>query len=514
MAVDDSRTPPVEELLRQTQDNLRALLELLPDAVVVSRDRQIVFVNPAGLRMMGYRSVDELRGRSVLELLAPEERASAAANLAAGVPPGQVASVERVCLRPDGSRFIAELSVLHVILEGKPAILAVARDVSERKLYQSRLMLADRMVSVGTLAAGVAHEINNPLTYVSADLALLAEELEHAPAGTPEEPLERWRWLVDEARAGAERIRRIVRDLGTFSRSDDERLAPVDVRLVIDASLSLAANEIRHRAALVKEYGDVPPVMADEARLGQVFLNLLVNAVHAIPSGRASEHRIRVAVRAEGRRVIAEVSDTGVGIARDVLKRIFDPFFTTKPVGAGTGLGLAICHRIVTALGGDITAASEPGRGATFTVSLPACTDEQRLGLEPDVKRAAPMPEERRGRVLVIDDEPSVVRVIARALGGHDVSSTATAREALERLARGERFDVILCDVMMPDVNGADFYRELVRTLPDQAARVVFISGGVFTPELRAFLDSLPNERLDKPFAVDKLRALVRDRIA
>ena len=244
----------------------------------------------------------------------------------------------------------------------------MARDLTDRKLMQARLLQSDRMASVGTLAAGVAHEINNPLAYVKANLDVLAsrripqlavllrsleeERIEHLGGGEPDdsayelsERLSQIAAMIDLAREGAERVRSIVRDLKTFSRADEETTTPVDVARVLDASVNMAWNEIRHRAKLIKEYGEVPPVEANESRLGQVFLNLLINAAQAIPEGRAYEHEIRVRTYADANdeRVVIAVSDTGSGIAKDALYRIFDPFFfTTKAVGVGTGLGLWI----------------------------------------------------------------------------------------------------------------------------------------------------------------------------
>jgi signal transduction histidine kinase len=238
---------------------------------------------------------------------------------------------------------------------------------------QRQLIAADRMVSVGTLAAGVAHEINNPLTYVKANLHLLVKEMRKPGTEPSAAPMAEWAEWALEAQQGTERIQKIVRELKSFSRVEAERRAVIDVRPVLELSISMAFGEIRHRARLVKDYGEIPLVEADDARLGQVFVNLLVNAAQALPEGGVDTHEIRIVTSTDAMgRAVVEVQDTGPGIPAHVIGRVFDPFFTTKPVGVGTGLGLSICHNIVTSLGGQITASNQEGRGAIFRVALPA----------------------------------------------------------------------------------------------------------------------------------------------
>jgi signal transduction histidine kinase len=397
---------------------------------------------------------------------------------------------------------------------------AIARELgdSERRAEQRRmreqLLISDRMASVGTLAAGVAHEINNPLATICANLELMALTLGELARGPMDDP--RLDDLIDElrdAREGAERVRLIIRDLKIFSRApDEERRGPVDVQRVLESSLRMAWNEIKHRARLVKEYGRVPLVQANEARLGQVFLNLVVNAAQAIPEGDAEHNVVRVATElASDGRVSISVTDTGTGIAPENVSRIFDAFFTTKAIGVGTGLGLSICHRIVRGLGGDIVVESEVGQGSTFRILLPpsAATSEARRPAAAHLPRAG-----RRGRVLIVDDEVMFARALARACAGeHDVEVASSATDALERLRRGDRFDVIVCDLMMPQVTGMELHAELKRLAPEQASSVVFVTGGAFTAGARDFLDRVPNERIEKPFDVQQLRAVINNRV-
>jgi len=369
------------------------------------------------------------------------------------------------------------------------------------------------MASVGTLAAGVAHEINNPLAAICANLELMSKTVGDLAAEPGMD--HRLDEVVDElrdARDGAERVRQIIRDLKIFSRApDEERRGPVEVQRVLESSLRMAWNEIRHRARLIKDYGPVPPVDANEARLGQVFLNLIVNAAQAIPEGDAEHNAVRVVtgVDAAGRVSVA-VSDTGTGIAPENLSRIFDAFFTTKAIGVGTGLGLSICHRIVGGLGGEIEVESERGKGTTFRVLLPPSSAETEAPRAPLPVSAAT----RRGRVLIVDDEIMFAKAIGRSIAQeHDVSLAGSAGDALARLRGGQRFDVIICDLMMPQMTGMELHAELARLAPEQAARIVFVTGGAFTAGARAFLDAVPNQRIEKPFETQQLRAVLNDRI-
>lgn len=397
---------------------------------------------------------------------------------------------------------------------------------AERSKLEEQLVISDRMASVGTLAAGVAHEINNPLCALMGNLEFVADDLDQlirdisalalegdatgrVPSADLTEPVARLTEIqgpLNEARDAAERVRMIVKDLKAFSRSDEETRGPVDVHRVIDSSIRMAHNEIRHRARLVKVYGEVPLVEGNEARLSQVFLNLLVNAAHAVPEGHIDENEIRVETRLLGEdRVVVEVKDTGAGIPAQALPRIFDPFFTTKPIGVGTGLGLAICHRIVTAVGGDMEAESQPGEGTAIRAILRVATGSAR---EQETRVwAAPR---RRGKILLVDDEAALGATVQRMLAAaHDVVCLTSARDALDRIRQGERFDVILCDLMMPDVTGMDLHAALSLEVPDQVDKMAFMTGGAFTSRAHDFLDRVRTPCIEKPFSSQDLLRFV-----
>ncbi|TMB02593.1 MAG: response regulator [Deltaproteobacteria bacterium] len=374
----------------------------------------------------------------------------------------------------------------------------------ERARLQAQLVFSERMASMGTLSGGLAHEINNPLASVLANLDLLRQELAKALPDTAHtrDLLE----AVAEAHRGADRVAKIVRGLKVFSRGLDERRRPLDVAQVAEQVLHLLANELRHRARVVRDFQPAPLVEASEAHLGQVLVNLILNAAQSIPEGEADGNEVRVSVRpGRGGEVMLEVRDTGAGMPPEVLARVFDPFFTTRPVGSGSGLGLSICHGIVTSLGGRIEAESTPGRGSAFRVTLPTSTGEPAQASAP-----APTGEARRGRILLVEDDALVARAVRRTLSReHEVVVVETGRAALEAIA-GAKFDLVISDLMMPEMTGMDLHAELLRTHPEVAKGMVFFSGGAFTDAAREFLRRVPNPQIEKPFDPQQLRELIR----
>ncbi|WP_158501776.1 ATP-binding protein [Vitiosangium sp. GDMCC 1.1324] len=358
-----------QEALRRSEASFRTLIERTPDAIFVHREHTVLFANLAAVALLGHEREEELRGRKTEELLMPGEQDALAESSQSG------AAREVRFRHRGGQQVLGEVVTFSVPFDGHPAVVSIARDITERKQVQEKLRSTDRMVSLGTLAAGVAHELNNPISYVLSNLRFAVDELgEQTASGTPlpTEQVQEVQQALREALEGGERMRNIVRDLRSFSRREDEGFGPVDIHAVLDSCSSLARSEIRHRAQLVKEYGEIPQVLGNESRLGQLFLNLLVNAAQAIPEGDAKANTVRLTTaRAEAGWVVISVQDTGVGIPPENLQRLFKPFFTTKPVGVGTGLGLSICHGIVTAMGGRIEVSSEVGKGTTFRVLMP-----------------------------------------------------------------------------------------------------------------------------------------------
>jgi PAS domain S-box-containing protein len=505
----------------QAEQELRRhalIFESFYDGVVITDlSGRIVDMNPSAERMFGRTKAESL-GQTLFSVLHPSETDALTARMLSTLEQAGRWTGEVEFQRRDGTGCSCEcVAVPLKDSEGRTiACIMVHRDITERKNLQARLVMADRLASVGTLGAGVAHEINNPLAYMLVNLHLIRSGLENMEAVAPPGTIAPLQELVQETTEGAERIASIVQDLKTFARGEaDSRLGPVDVRRAVELACKMADNMLRHRARLLLDFENVPLVEANESRLGQVFLNLLLNAAQAIPEGEpADRHEVAVRIRASPPgQVVVEVRDTGMGMTPEVLSRVFDPFFTTKPVGEGTGLGLSICHGIIESMGGTISAESTPGKGSTFRVVLRMAPQETEAPSRTGSRLALPSANAPRARVLVVDDEPNVTSSLQRVLSSeHEVATANSGHDALKMLSSDRGFDVILCDVMMPGMTGMDLYAELARAAPEVTGRVVFMTGGAFTPRAVSFLQGVPNPKIGKPLNLEELRMLITRR--
>lgn len=386
-----------------------------------------------------------------------------------------------------------------------------AEDADPRS--SKRWSSVERMASLGRLAAGVAHEINNPLAYVLGSVELIERAFSeigvlHPGAARTEQIISDAQAALSNAKDGVERIRNVVKDLTTFSRAAPDSRHPVDIEAVLDSTLNLTWNELRHRVRIVKTFGRVPEVLGDEGRLAQVFVNLFLTASQAVPDGRQGV--LRISTASEGGNVAISVEDDGIGIAPEDLPYVFEPFFRTDGGGGAAGLGLAICRNVVTALGGTISVTSVPEAGTRFTVTLLAAgADEASV----EGKRARSRERVKsRARILIIDDEPLLGQTLRFAFQDkHDVEVAASGREALERLAKDATYDLVLCDLMMPDVSGEHVYRSVSEHSPGLLRRFVFMTGGAFTERAQEFLAHFPGRQLEKPFNIDEVELLLSE---
>ncbi len=468
-------------------------LRSIGDAVItVDLKGQVTFMNPVAERLTGLTLAEAL-GRPATDIV----------GVASGNTPERVISDSVADLVDEGELLGAVL---------------VLRDVTEQKQLQQRLEFSDRLASLGTMAAGVAHEVNNPLAVVVANASHASSELEEAKAKAkagllpPNELLRLFDELEQsqaEIQEAAVRIERIVSDLRLFSHPSAEAPGKADVARAIRWAERSTAREVSQRASVsVQITGSDLFAAIDELRLGQVLVNLLVNAAHAMEADDPASNRISVhAQQAADARIVIEVIDSGSGMDPATLGRIFDPFFTTKPRTRGTGLGLAICHGIVSRAGGEMQVESAVGHGSTFRLLLPPATVPQLS----ERASLSPVSRQRRARILVVDDEQAMLRVMQRLLRTHDVTCVSSAADALGRVAAGEHFDVICSDVMMPGMTGIDLYEALLAGYPDAAQRMVFLTGGIEGPRAHDFRRSVPNRFLTKPFARAVLLGIVAD---
>jgi PAS domain S-box-containing protein len=472
--------------------SFRVLVESAPDAVVVSRDGIVLYANAATARLLGYDDVSDLVGKPMtfLDRRQAEVMRTRIEQMAATGE--RLVPREYPARRRDGTEITAEIASTIIAFDGKPAVLAYCRDVTDRTRLRAQLAHAARLASLGTMAAGVAHEINNPLAFMSLTIEALQRRV-----GPGEAP------LAAQLQAGVDRIAAIVRDLRSFGRSDDEPAGPMDLGAAIDAAERLVLHEVRPRGLLVKDYGELPPVLGVPRRVEQVFVNLFLNAAHAF--GDRTDGRIAVGAVVTEDHVVVSVEDDGAGISRENLDSVFEPFFTTRAGAGGTGLGLSICRDIVVRAGGQLVATSEVGRGTTMHVTLLRASGPPRTRTS-----APPAASQRAGarpkRVLIVDDEAAIVNLLCEALEPTTriVAETA-AGPALDRILNEPAFDAIVCDVMMPGMTGIDLHERVLRDRPDLASRFVFISGGTYTARARDHLARVTNPCIDKPFRIGQL---------
>ena len=496
----------------------RSLLEV----VFESMQQGILLISQAGLiegsnRVMAElfdRPVEVLIGVNPLDLVHPGEREMLAAAFRSGLA-NPIRDLPLRVLRPSGEDILLTLNAsarLDVLGQFDGAV-AVVRDEREVHEMRARLQMSDRLATMGTVAAGVAHEINNPLAFVLANLDFALEELDTLKQGgaLSQEDLEEVLRALDATRGGAQRVRQIVQELKAFSRSDHEDVSTIALDKLVDSAIGFVRNEARHHARLVKELSPTPPVHANEGRLLQVVINLVQNAAHAIPLGDVENQRIAIRTgRTDSGDAFLEVTDTGCGIDPTKLQRIFEAFYTTKPAGVGTGLGLSIVERIVREAGGSIEVDSQIGAGTRFRVILPAASGSSPSPTRARVVHSFPPPAART-RLLIVDDEVEIGRAAERILNiDHDVTVVTSGFEALAEIDV-RRYDVVLCDLLMPQLTGMQLFEALGRTHPELRDRMILMSGAPEHAAVRPFLEEVPNTFVAKPFDAATLRRAIRE---
>jgi PAS domain S-box-containing protein len=519
---------------RQLVDNLPVIVARLDP-----RTGATLFVNGAVERVLGFTAV-EVQGHPGLDALLAdpiEWEASAVARDRAAR--GRESSWQDRRYKHKDGRVLTLRESIYPVRDPSGtvrAIQVIAYDVSTEIESRKQLMQADRLASLGALAGGIAHEINNPVAFIGLAAGQVAKMIEPEGGTTKPSELERAKQLVQEMGEAASRIAHIVGELKLFTRiPEGAHVTPVDVNRMVQMAVTLTSAELRRGARLEINLGELPLVPGEYASLGQAFVNLLFNAaqaIHAKREGDTGSNFVRVSTFVAGGAIVVRVSDTGVGIEPRLLPRIFDPFFKTKDAGDGAGLGLAITHNLVRRVGGDIRVASEPGQGSTFDVVLPldASSQESSDGangppsagatsyavasatndVADDAQRKAVTPP--RGRVLIVDDEQALAKALARHLADRwDVDTVSTARDALAELSV-HRYDVVACDLRMPDQSGPAIYEAVRRRSPRQASRFIFTTGGNFgtsDDEIHARAASTGRPILEKPFDGAAFESLV-----
>ncbi len=478
--VDVSARVRIEEALVASEQRFRQLAEASPDTITIMADGRFVYANPAAITALGFDDMADFVARPVAELLEPDEMRLMMARIARVRAGEKLPPIEYRGRRKDGSFAALEISSISIELNGRPAIVAFGRDLSERKAMLAELIRSEKMATIGQLAAGVAHEINNPMAYVSLNLERIRrrlDELDLDDAVASELDV-----LLDEATDGSERVVSITRQLLWFSRPEVEPTS-ASVAEALAAAIKLGAGSLRNVRIVERIEPDIH-ARADARRLTQVLLNLLLNAAEVMQHAPPERGTIAVSARTESGAVVIEVTDDGPGISEANLERVFEPFFTTK--ASGTGLGLAISRSIIESFGGRIGAHPAPTGGTTVGMRLqPAARIEPR-----------PAGSER--------PPDSASRAEVRT----------SSREGLERLTEGAPVDVVVCDISMPELTGMDVFAKACEHNPAYAARFVFITGGPTTTRASDFVGSVGARTLPKPFDPRALEQAIEECLA
>lgn len=411
----------------------------------------------------------------------------------------------------------ARLHDLERSVTAQQGALAAAADhlrqeIATRAVVESRLRKAERLEGLGRLAAGLCHEINNPLSYIVTSTELLHDELGELGDSVPAPTQQELAQLLSAISVGASRITRLVRNIRMFARHSESAAEVVELDQTIATAVSMIQPQLLPHVEITVDTTRAVPVRGRRFELEQVLINLVENALHAMAEQRDPVPRVVITARPAGPDALSiDVADSGPGIDATIIDQIFDPFFTTKPVNKGTGLGLSICHTLIADMGGAIDARNGPERGAVFTVTLPVA-QRMRPTLVSSAPSAVATMVARRGTILVVDDEPLMLTMLERVLHPHTVTCCSNARAALA-LCQAEAFDLILCDVMMPGINGWELHRLLAQAHPGLEERVVFITGGALLDDVREQLGRVPNRIFEKPFDSNELRAFVAEEI-
>ena len=406
-----------------------------------------------------------------------------------------------------------EITATMRAVAGVDYLLLVIKDVTERRELETQLSQTHLLASLGTLSAGVAHEINNPLASVLTNLRLMKTAVDLAGADIGADVDDLIKAPLDDASESAERIRTTVSNLLATTQASRARDARTEPRRIIEMLLRVVDNEIRHRAELVVDAEPTPDVRADPLRLYQVFLPLVLQATQAIAEGDATRNRIAVRIRhaVDDDMVRIDIEDTGPALTTEDAAGIFDPFLATRPERQGTGLGLSVCRRVVGDLGGTIQAGPSRAGGTRFTVRLPAA--EAMSSAAERAPTPAPTITETLA-ILIVDDDDFVGRALARLLSQHRVVIETSAAAALDLIQTPDTFDIVLCDIMMPEMSGMEFYSRINARHAEVADKIIFMTGGAFTDAANAFLTSLGRPCLVKPFDLTSANRAILERRA
>ena len=510
--ISDTRSShEIEEAVRRSEERFESLVESLVESVWIVRRGQVMYANSAALALLQINKND-LQKHPFLSLVHKEDRSLVEQSFHRVLQGEPLPPFECRLEKGSGQALLVELSSIGIDYEGGGAILSFGRDVTERKRSEANLLQSDRLASLGMLAGGMAHSLNNPLTYVLLNLDHLVKKLP-LMAGEATHMADALARLA-EAREGAERMASIVKRMRNLARTDDTEIRAVDLSSVLESVVEIVGNEMHHRGRLITAIEPVPPVVANESRIEQVCLGLVLFAARVLPEDSAKTNKVRLSLYSEERQnVIIEIICDGVELDATQLRSLFEPFASSDEARTA-GFGLSVCSSIIDQLGGTIRAESVVGPGLSLTITFPCTRPSSTTEPPPPSSQQSSNPPSTAtgsARILVIDDDPGVGRALRLMMEEeHDVTCYTSPREALRRLLQDQSFDLVFCDLMMPELTGMDIYQVLRFNRPGYEARLVFMTGGAFTASAKRFLAQVPNPRIEKPFNLRALQRMVQ----
>jgi len=492
------------------QDILNSLDDII---LIVERDYVIEDINKSGLTLLGrsIEDVEDVIGRKCYQALYGETEPCQHCPLTQTLKTCKTEVVERYDSTSERHFRIKSVPILNEYDDVTKCVLSI-RDLTEKvnveaklKRMQQEINLNRRLVAIGQVAAGMTHEINNPLTGVIAFSQMLMQK------DIPENMKEAVEVIYD----GASRVVGIVERLRNFARRDRPDKESADLNAIISNTLAMRSYETRSNGIEVTTNlaEDLPETVANVGQLQQVLLNIIINAEQAMAANSKQKQLTikteQVADNIGADKIRVSISDNGPGIPEEIIDKLFDPFFTTKDNNSGMGLGLNISHGIITEHGGEIRIQSEPGSGSTFIIELPivAETGERKPSNPTDTEQEAPA----GANILVVDDEPHICRALDRLLTekGHQVETTSSPLKALEMLSK-MKYDLILLDLRMPDMSGIEFYDRIKSISPRLQQKVICVTGDVVSTQNEAFLHETGIPCVAKPFGVNELMKQIK----
>jgi len=508
-----ARRKQVEEKLRQSEGRYRLIAENTKDVIVTTdMNLRFTYVSPSAEYLV-LHTAEEVMSMSLDELLTPVSFKVVTETLLEEIDrakrqptdPARSRVLELEVVRQDSSTVWTEarINFLRDAEDQPTGLLAVIRDITERKKVEQQALVNAKLASVGELVSGVAHEINNPLTGIIGYAQLLADRQD-----IPQNVKDDLQKIYEES----QRTVRIVQNLLRFARQYKPEKSLVDINELLERTLELEAYKLRtsNIELSIKLVANLPLILADYNQLQQVMVNVMTNAQQAIAETKR-KGKITLTTEAVNGCVRISVADNGAGIEPENMIKIFDPFFTTKPEGSGSGLGLSVCHGIVTEHGGNIYAESTPHKGTTFIIELPIATGELAVIKEEPAKKKGQRPRQKaRGKILIVEDEPAIRAVLTRNLSavGYKVQVVSNGKDALGKLTSNV-YKLLLFDLKVPGMGGRELYEVVKKKHPNSTKRIVFITGDVMTADTHDFLVSTGRPYLIKPFNSKDIKDVV-----